>query len=547
MRRLSVLALNLVLGLAAITVVLTVYVPQAIAETRRVPSEYSTIQSAINAASDGDTIIVDQGIYYENIHFGYPSKAITVKSTNPNAQSVVENTIIDGGAASPVVTFHGGGTGPALEGLTLRNGKNSYGNGGGGIACLAENTAPLATKYASPQITSCIITDNHVAGIGITGFGGGIFCYNNCSPTINKCIISSNTANEGGGIYAQSNGTPIISQCAIINNIASDCGGGVYWKSLNKPTINNCTLIENKAFKGGGIYLTNCSLDVLITNCTFTLNSAAERGNGGGIYFVSSRVNVSNCILYGDINGEIKWLTAISYIVTYSDVQGGFFYSFDDHNIDENPLFVDPGPGTGKDYHLKSDSPCIDKGTDVGAPDKDKDDIIRPKDGDGNGTVVSDIGAYEYISSNLVSLAYFSAEANGNHIVITWNTLSEDDTAGFNLWRAQAEGGEYVKINPDIIPSIGGASSEAEYIYDDMPSTVGAYYYQLEEIDDKGLSTFYGPVSQAIRSNSNRPVENHPFGYEQLESLQSMLWLYITQHPYDYLNFYSQQWWYLLK
>ena len=62
-----------------------------------VPSEYPTIQSAINAASDGDVVIIAEGIYTStgNRDIGFLGKAITVRSVDPNDSNIVEATIID--------------------------------------------------------------------------------------------------------------------------------------------------------------------------------------------------------------------------------------------------------------------------------------------------------------------------------------------------------------------------------------------------------------------------------------------------------------------
>jgi pectin methylesterase-like acyl-CoA thioesterase len=83
--------------IAAIALLLSATLPVA-ANTIRVPADQSTIQSAIDAASDGETILVSDGTYKENIDF--KGKAITLKSVNGPA-----TTIIDGGALDSVVRF----------------------------------------------------------------------------------------------------------------------------------------------------------------------------------------------------------------------------------------------------------------------------------------------------------------------------------------------------------------------------------------------------------------------------------------------------------
>jgi hypothetical protein len=69
----------------------------------RIPEVYDTIQSAINEAFDGDTVIVSPGVYHENIDF--LGKQITVKSENPNDEAVVEATVIQEKGSGPTISF----------------------------------------------------------------------------------------------------------------------------------------------------------------------------------------------------------------------------------------------------------------------------------------------------------------------------------------------------------------------------------------------------------------------------------------------------------
>jgi hypothetical protein len=106
-----------------------------------VPGEYPTIQAAISAAGDGDTVLVAPGTYVENIDF--LGKAITVKSTGgPDV------TCIDGNQASSVVTFKNGeGPDSVLEGFEIKNG---FTDQGGGVIC----------QLADPTVKNNTITGN---------------------------------------------------------------------------------------------------------------------------------------------------------------------------------------------------------------------------------------------------------------------------------------------------------------------------------------------------------------------------------------------------
>lgn len=96
----------------------------------------------------------------------------------------------------------------------------------------------------------------------------------------------------------------------------------------------------------------------------------------------------------------------------------------------------------------------------------------------------------------LIELADFRARGLPGRVFLKWRTSSEIDTAGFNLYRAESEDGEYVKINEELIPSKGTATSGAGYhLFDRDVSTGQTYYYMLEDIDLSGVATSHGPVS----------------------------------------------------
>jgi len=105
----------------------------------------------------------------------------------------------------------------------------------------------------------------------------------------------------------------------------------------------------------------------------------------------------------------------------------------------------------------------------------------------------------------VINLSSFTATPKAGEVIIEWTTASEIDNGGFNLYRAEAEDGEYVKINKSLIPGEGSPSSEATYQYIDKDvKNHSTYFYKLEDIDIYGTSTMHGPVGATPRLISGR-------------------------------------------
>lgn len=221
--------------------------------------------------------------------------------------------------------------------------------------------------------------------------GGGIFIYNSY-PLITNCIFSKNNAYSSGGAIFNFFSAATITNCIFSGNKADNNGGAIVNFSyplsspLAFPSITNCIFSGNQAIRGGGIY--NFSSPA-ITNCTFSGNNAY---NGRAIFNTYSSPVITNCILWNTVDPDDLeiWDQDLSFpTVTHSDVKGGYSGP---GNINEEPFFADD---MGR---LSAYSPCIDAG-DNDAPeltDHDKDGNPRVVDGNGDGEVIVDMGAYEF-------------------------------------------------------------------------------------------------------------------------------------------------------
>lgn len=254
----------------------------ASAVTIYVPDDHLTIQGAITASTDGDSVIVRPGTYAEAIDF--LGKAITLQSEQgPDVTTIDATTVYD-----RVVTFvNGEGPDSRLEGFTLTGGWVYPSGGGGGILC----------SDASPTIVDNVVDDNYSTGpgggISVTGASAapliegntisnnssGIGVYSGATPTILRNTISDN----GWSGIEMRDSSPIIQENLITRNDGS-YGAGIWVRYNSEPVIEGNTISDNVALQvGGGICVgeDNGSPYAHILNNTITGNSAGTSGGGG--------------------------------------------------------------------------------------------------------------------------------------------------------------------------------------------------------------------------------------------------------------------------
>jgi predicted outer membrane repeat protein len=262
--------------------------------------------------------------------------------------------------------------------------------GGGLVACsgtiencsITGNTALYdgGLSFCNGTIINCEISGN------TADEGGGL---GHCDATVIKCIIKGNSSRYGGGLFECEG---VITSCIIADNTATYSGGGLY---LFIGTINNCLIVRNSSdYMGGGLY--NCGNT--IRNCTIARNKAVY---GGGLYGCGG--TITNCIISGN-SSQIDSCSIPTYSCIKNWTGGG------EGNIDESPLFVDAGTG---DYHLRTDSPCINAGDPNFIPEDDETDI------DGQNRVMGsrvDMGADEVLTDD--KLITVALDGSGDYLKI---------------------------------------------------------------------------------------------------------------------------------
>lgn len=279
---------------------------------------FDAIQEALDAAEDGDTVLLLDGTYTgepnRNLDFG--GRRIALRSQNGAAACV-----IDCAGAGRAFYFHSGeGAESILEGVTIKRG-NAFGSTAEpGFGC------GVYVRDASPTIRDCRFTDNvwdtnGGSYGGATPAGGGLHGANSNS-LVENCVFSGNASTTGGAMYFTGS-TPTIAQCTIQNNRA-ETGAGIA-TSGGSPSITGCTISGNKLAEfgsGGGLHCSGgtsqitectitgnsgnpafaggvlCSGDATIARCRIADNRVVE-GSGGGIH-ASGSVVIRHCSISGN-------------------------------------------------------------------------------------------------------------------------------------------------------------------------------------------------------------------------------------------------------
>ncbi len=303
---------------------------------------YTNLQSALQAATPGDSIWVAEGTYYPftntTTSFQIPNGVKVFggfkgNETNFNTRNYKNNVTTLSGAipkannkvvrAYHVVTFVNTGISTTLDGFTIKGGwadttiTSTLDSVGGGVLIYSTNG-----NTCSPTINNCLITDNLAkyegGGVCILSEAGG-----NSSPTLSQSEITGNKgvltyfgsividstyingadANGfGSGIAIDgSRGTcnPIFNNCSIVHNSYVLGGDGLY-NDKGSLIMNNCTISHNGddnstglVIAGAGISSTGGSLKM--TGCNITYDNAYFPGSvGGGIFIVNTSLDLAN-------------------------------------------------------------------------------------------------------------------------------------------------------------------------------------------------------------------------------------------------------------
>ncbi len=508
------------------------------AQTLQVPSQYATIQAAIDTAQPGDRIEVAAGIFTENILV--TKQDLRIVGTGPD-QSIIQGIE---GLDLPVVQFQGTDRSVVFNGFTVRGGHTGHTDDmekdliGGGIDIL--NAAPVIENTeitlnsstavgggiairgpaSDPLIQNNDIHHNEThRGTGnFAGLGGGIYLGDGRRAVIKNNHIHDNSGwltsggihsgplTAGGFTLMSAGGSVVIEGNLIENNTADNRGGIQIDRATGIATIRNNVIVNNQGSGGSGISVVNS--DVQITNNTITENlNIGIRLDG------TEPADVRNNIV---TRNGVGILAPASAVLAYNDVwnnpQGNYAGGalVGAGSISDDPLHLDP---TNRDYRLAQGSPAAN----IGDPGTQYNDT----DGTRN-----DMGAYggpqPFVGAGFLTDPEIDVQGNGRTIADGDSTPDAMDHTSFGeaqaggAGRAQSftitnTGSSTLSLTGAPHVSLSGAHAGDFAITQQPATTIAAL---------GGATTFtvsFAPTATGIRTATiqidNNDADEHPYEF----------------------------------
>jgi len=264
-----------------------------------VPDDYATIQAAINAANDGDTVYVKAGTYYENL---------VVNKTLSLVGEDAANTTIDLGNSSGSALVYIDASWVNVTGFTIRNGAN-YGFSG---ICLgnASNCLISGNNITNNDVGICFApssygnsSSNTIVGNNITNNVDGVMLGNGVGFAENNSVVGNNITNNSDGVYFWSSSDNII----VGNNISANDDGFFsylsYSNSIVENDITNCS-------QGIDLEYRSFTNSIVANNITANLDGVFVGGYEvhGNVFYHNNFVgNTQQANITYDVSNQIWW------------------------------------------------------------------------------------------------------------------------------------------------------------------------------------------------------------------------------------------------
>lgn len=403
---------------------------------------YTTIQSAINAAQDGDTVLVAPGTYFENIDF--LGKAITVVSAGGATVTMIDAGLQGTGVqlgtniGLPPTTP---GQPSVLDGFTIQHSyqldlTNVFPLTGGvlvkGNSIVQNNIVTDNEPYGIfVGIGNSVVRANHVVNTAMTPVLGGVQAGGigifvapvsyapGFSITVSGNVVEYNATNGIATQYSIPNNSSVVGYplaFSFVGNIIRNTAP--LYAPMSIQSYGGTYVVANNLIYGnsktGLQVILNQSSYPGTTGSSIVNNTFYNNGTGSGIQgseialfglgqkvfnniFVHTATSSVPTVFCGTTNNPIVFDHNDTYSPNAVAIQNCTATA--PGNLSVDPLFVNPAAG---DFHLSASSPGIDVGNNA-APDLPATDLSgnpRIQDGTNKGVPVVDMGAYEFTPLN---------------------------------------------------------------------------------------------------------------------------------------------------
>jgi len=332
---------------------------------------FGTIQFAVDAALESDTVVLAPGHYSGAGNFAVDpnGKALTVRSTAGSAQTVIECPRSGWEPETHAFVFQSGeGDAFVVEGITISGDpevRPILVNGGGLLIvgssptirdCVFEYNGRGLTlcQQSSAVFDNCVFRMNYggtssagpapasLSVDGIEGFywyGGAIRCSDNCDVRFTDCTFQDNIAEvSGGGAGSITDSRATFERCVFDGNrtyyiFESPLGGAIY-SSAATLVFEDCSFIGNQADGAGGAIFAEDNSDLVFNTCLFDSNIGYREGGAIGaansvVQLTGCRVTHNTCLGMGSKRGGAIAVTASSLTLSGSTVTDNRLYTYD--------------------------------------------------------------------------------------------------------------------------------------------------------------------------------------------------------------------------
>ncbi len=339
------------------------------ASTHRVPQEFHAIRAALEAAEEGDTVLVGPGTYRgpDNTELDFNGKNLVVRASYGPLV-----TVIDCESKARAFYLHLGEDGRSkIEGLTIRSGYSTW--GGAGITCVDATPTLQDCRFmrCSGSESGAVFGAMSLEGCSIDSCKGDVAgaALLNGGAALTRCALTGNTGLLGGAIYATSGS---IQQCSIVQS--SSPYGAVYCvgevsladsdvhdnSTAGVWVVNSSVSVANSRLSGNGVALVGNG-----TNANVSVRNSRITGNGAGIAMTGGRLEILSCELCGNDGGAwggegagvyaVSTITQIrSSLITGNKAEGsggGLYFAGGEVDIAETTILRNASGGDGSNAY----------------------------------------------------------------------------------------------------------------------------------------------------------------------------------------------------